>query len=138
MSSTSPTPAMALLTAPPPEIQADLLVFPWFEQERPGAFGNLDHATGGQISRALGSRELSGKYFEVFVTPIVEGRWKAARIALVGAGPEADFTTDLARKLATTAVLAARQRRVPAIPSASRDRSCELRRWRSLCSRPRP
>jgi leucyl aminopeptidase len=112
----SPTPPpIALQTTAPAEIDAELLVLPWFDKEAPGVFGDLDHAAAGQVSRALASREFSAKPYEVFLTPIVDGRWKAARVLLVGGGPIGEFNTDIARKVATTAVLTARQRRAASL-----------------------
>jgi leucyl aminopeptidase len=107
----------------------DLLVVPWFEDESPAHFGGLDQATGGEIARALASREFTPKPFELFVTQPADRGWKARRLAFVGAGRESAFDTGLARKLATVAALAARQRRIeslafvlrPGLPDASGD-----------------
>ena len=60
---------------------------------------------------------------------MIDRSWKARRVALVGAGREAGFDMGLARKLATAAALAARQRRVeslafvmrPGLPDPSGD-----------------
>ncbi len=64
------------------------------------------------MARALASREFSGKLFELFLTPVADGAWKCRRVLLVGGGPIEGFTIDHARRLATTAMLAARQRHV--------------------------
>jgi leucyl aminopeptidase len=94
------------------DADVDLLVIPWFEGDLAGTFDGLDRATGGELSRALASREFAAKLFDVFITPVVDPGWKPRRVALVGAGPVASFTTLVARRLATTVALAARQRRV--------------------------
>jgi leucyl aminopeptidase len=120
---------IACIRAPLAAIDADLLVVPWFESEAPGRFGELDHATGGEVSRTLSSKEFTAKPFDVFVTPIVDRSWKAKRIALVGAGREGAFDISLARKVATAVCLSARQRRIeslgfvlrPGLPDPSGD-----------------
>jgi leucyl aminopeptidase len=104
-------PALAVSSASPGEIETDVLAVPVFEGEEPGAdLRALDAATGGMLIRALGSRELQGRLFELFVTPVTKG-WKARRVAFVGAGARADYTTERLRRVATTVALHARQRR---------------------------
>jgi leucyl aminopeptidase len=125
----TPTLPIAILNAPLQAVDADLLVVPWFEGEALGRFTELDRATGSELSRALAAREFAAKPFELFVTPIVDRAWKARRVALVGAGRESAFDSGLARKLATVASLAARQRRIvslacvmrPGLPDPSGD-----------------
>jgi leucyl aminopeptidase len=94
------------------DLDAELLVFPVFEGEDlvrhvPG----LDDAAGGAVSRAVASGEIQGKPFDLFLTPVVRG-WRAARLALVGAGTAGDFDVERLRRIATAAGIAARQRRV--------------------------
>jgi leucyl aminopeptidase len=121
--------SMTLTTAPLESVDADLLVVPWYERQAPASFRSLDDATGGEISRALASREFTGCPFDLFTTPITNRAWRPRRLALIGAGPDADFNGDLARKIATTAVLMARQRRIdslallfrPGVPTAAGD-----------------
>jgi leucyl aminopeptidase len=93
-------------------IDVDLLVLPWFEAEGPADFEAVDRATGNEISRALNTREFTGKPFEFFLTPLVDRSWKPRRIALIGAGLENGFELGLARRLATAAGIAGRFRRV--------------------------
>lgn len=99
------------LSSPLPTVETDLLVVPWFEDESQ-ALGGVNEAAGGELSRAVSSKEFAAKPFDVFLTPIVNRDWKARRVMLVGAGREGAFTTDVARKVATTAALAARRCRV--------------------------
>jgi leucyl aminopeptidase len=73
----------------------------------------LDLASGGEIVRALNSKEFSGRLFELFVTPLSDTRWKARRVALIGAGGLLAFSAGIGRKIATVAALAARQHRAP-------------------------
>jgi leucyl aminopeptidase len=104
-------PALAVSSAAPGEIETDVLAVPVFEGEAPGAdIRALDDATGGMLIRALESRELQGRLFELFVTPVTKG-WKARRVAFVGAGARADYNTERLRRVATTVALHARQRR---------------------------
>ena len=123
------TPPISFRTSPLPEIDAELLVIPWFVGEAPGAVADLDHATGQEVGRALASKEFSAKPFETFTTPVADRRWKAGRVLLIGAGSRAEFDVDLARKVAATAGYAARQRRAqsmafvlrPGLPDPSGD-----------------
>jgi leucyl aminopeptidase len=103
--------ALALTTAQISDIDTDLLIVPLFEGESPsGELTSIDDATGGALGRALASKEIQGKPFELLLTPLTG--WKASRIAAIGAGKRADFSTDRLRRVATAAALAAKQRRV--------------------------
>jgi hypothetical protein len=102
---------IACTNAPLSAVDADLLVVPWFEGDSPRAVAGLDEATGGEIERALASKEFRGKLFDQFTTGITDRSWRVRRVALVGAGPIAGFDTDVARRLAAVAGLGARQRR---------------------------
>jgi leucyl aminopeptidase len=108
-------------TAVLPAVDVDLLIVPWFEGEdpsSPGAIAGLppvpgvNEAAGGEIGRALASREFGVRPYDIFITALVDRTWKARRLALVGAGSVATFDTSMARRLAAAAGLAARQRRV--------------------------
>ena len=105
-------PAIALSAASPADIDTDLLAVPIFEGDDMAAdLRVLDGATGGALMRAQESRELTGRPYELLVTPVTNG-WRAARIAFIGAGKRADFSTERLRRVAGAAALAARQRRV--------------------------
>ena len=99
-----------LTTAALSAVDVELLVVPWFEEEGLEAFAELDRACGGEVARALGSREFGGRLFDVFFAPVTDGRWKARRIALVGSGALVAFGTETARRVATVASLTARQK----------------------------
>ena len=104
-------PAVTFSAAQPADIDTDFLFVPVFDQERiSDAIPGLDAATGGTVGRALTTGELQGRPFELLLTPL-SPPWRAARVALIGAGRPADFTTDRLRRLATAAGLTARQRR---------------------------
>src|SRR5206468_490320 len=72
---------------------------------------DLDAASGGEIGRALASKEFAARAYDLFVTPVVDGSWRVRRVALIGAGARAEFSSDVARRLAVVAGLNARQRR---------------------------
>jgi leucyl aminopeptidase len=90
-------------------IDTDLLIVPLYQGEIADALPGLDAATGGELGRALGSKEFQAKPFELFFTPVTG--WRARRIVVIGGGG-GERGGELARKLAATAGLAARQRHV--------------------------
>ena len=97
------------------EIDTDLLIVPMFEGEDLAvAMPDLIAAAGNTLTQALESKEVQGKPYELFLTPL-NRPYRSGRVALIGAGPAADLTTERLRQLATAAGLAARQRRVPRI-----------------------
>src|SRR3954465_9018550 len=101
-----------LSTAPASTIDVDLLVVPWFEADGPTALPSVDHATGGELARALATSEFRASPFDLLVTPVSDRSWKPPRIGFIGAGHIGSFDAGLARRIATAAALAARQRRV--------------------------
>lgn len=103
---------IACVSAPLPAVDADVLIVPWFEDDAPSAVAGLNAATGGDLARALESKEFTARPYELFVTPIVDLAWSVRRVVLVGAGRAAVFDTDLARKLAAGSGLSMKQRRV--------------------------
>ena len=104
--------AVSLVTSAPADVETDLIVVPVVEGEPfLQSVAGLSDATAGAIDRALASKEIQGKPYELFLTPILSG-WKATRVALIGAGPAADVNLERLRRLATAAALAARQRHV--------------------------
>jgi leucyl aminopeptidase len=117
-------PASSLVTCvggPLAAVDTELLIVPWFQDDTASAVPGLDAATGGELARALSSKEFQGKPFDLFLTPIVDRSWRARRVALVGGGA-GDRDGDLVRKLASAAGLAARGRRVARAAFAVRGR----------------
>lgn len=103
-----------LSTAALSQVDTDLLIVPLFEGEGlAGELQEVDGATSGVLGRAISSREAQGKPYEMLVTPLTG--WRAARVAIVGAGRCADFGTERLRRVATAGALHARQRRVPRV-----------------------
>jgi leucyl aminopeptidase len=105
--------ALSLTSQPPSEVETDLLIVPVFDADRLDDVPGLEAAAGGHIHRAQDAGEVQGRPFEYFVTPLTG--WKATRVALVGAGPRAEFDTERLRRIATAAALGARLRRVKRI-----------------------
>jgi leucyl aminopeptidase len=64
------------------------------------------------MQRAVTAKEFEGRLYELMLNAVVDRSWTARRVMLVGAGRLADFTGDLARKVATSAGLGVKQRRV--------------------------
>src|SRR3954471_5040535 len=111
MPSASTSSPVACSGGPLTAVDTDLLIVPWFQDEPSSAVAGADAASGGELALALQSNEFQAKPFELFVTPIADRSWKARRIALIGGGA-IERGTDLIRKLATAAGLAARSKRV--------------------------
>src|SRR5437762_1655636 len=112
--------SLPLDASPLDRLDVDCLVIPVFEGDDFTDLPGLDAATGGEVTGALTRRELTGKSFEIFITPVANG-WKSRRLVLVGAGARHGYSADLARRLASTGVLAARQRRVDRLAILLRD-----------------
>src|ERR1700738_434105 len=93
-------------------VDTDLLIVPWFEDDSAGAVPGLDAATGGEIARAIASKEFAAHPFDLFLAPLPSADWRARRVALRGGGESREFSPEIARKLAAAAGLGARQRRI--------------------------
>jgi len=93
-------------------LDTDLVVVPWFEDDAPDAVPGLDKASGGELARALATKEFQAKAYELFITPTNERGWKPRRLVAIGAGRRADCGSDIIRKLAVTAGISARQKRI--------------------------
>jgi leucyl aminopeptidase len=107
--------SIACVSGPLSGLETDLLVVPWFGDEAPTSaseISGIDGATGGEIARALATKEFQAKPYEWFVTPVTDGLWRGRRVALIGAGRRAECGSDLVRKFASAAGGAARLRYV--------------------------
>ena len=93
-------------------VDADILILPWFDDDTAAAIAGVDAATSGELQRALGTKELSGRLYEVFLAAVTDPSWKTKRIAFTGAGRSNNFTGDVARKIAAAVGLSMKQRRV--------------------------
>jgi leucyl aminopeptidase len=116
MASSVSSPVVRLLIGSPADADADLLVVPAFDGEAVAdALPAVDAATQGELKRATASGEVKGRLYELFVTPASGPAWKPRRVAIVGAGKAADFTTERLRRVASAAALMARGRRIPQV-----------------------
>ena len=113
---------IACTSTPLLALEADLIIVPWFEQEDPSAVPGLDAATGGDIARALASKEFSGRLFEHLLTTVAGTNGRARRLLVAGAGSSSEYRTELARQIAAAAGIAARSRRAGRVAFALRDR----------------
>ena len=105
------TPAFALSALPLVGLDADLIVFPFFENDPLTDEPHLDDATGGEIGAARARGELTGKPYDVFSTSLARPGRAPLRVAVVGAGRRQDFDSNRLRRIAVVGGLAARQRR---------------------------
>ena len=69
------TPDVALTARASSDIEADLLIFPVFEDDALADEPGLDAASGGEVDAARARGEITGKAFSLFVTPLPG--WKA-------------------------------------------------------------
>ena len=122
MPSTSTAAPITCVSSPLSAVDTDLLVVPWFDDEGPSAIDGLDAASGGDIARALASKEFCGKAFELFATSLTDRSWRARRVVLIGAGQSADYRSELARQLAAAAGISVRNRRVERVGFVLRGR----------------
>jgi leucyl aminopeptidase len=110
------SPVVRLSTGSPAEVDTDLLIVPAFDGEAVAdSLPAIDQAAGGEVARATASGEMKGRLYEIFVTPASGPGWKPGRVAVVGAGKAADFTSERLRKVATAGALMARGRRIPRV-----------------------
>jgi leucyl aminopeptidase len=109
-------------TDSPDTVTADMMFVPvFFEDTNLADLAGLDAATGGEITRARGSAEFRGKPYEFFITRVVEDRWKADRVALVGAGSRADLDVERMRRVAAACSYTATLRSVEKVAFVVRD-----------------
>lgn len=111
---------MDVFTGNPREADTDLIIVGAFEGQT-AALQEWSGPTRGEVGRAIASGEFSGKPYELFVTPIVEDGYRPGRLAAIGLGPRADFTSDRARRAASAAALAARQRKIARVAFVADD-----------------
>jgi leucyl aminopeptidase len=91
----------------PTEVTTDVLIVPSWEQDD---FADLPWIGGGDVARAVGAREFTGRLYDVYVLPLANA--SASRVALVGAGKRSGLTAELVRRVATAAALFLRPRRI--------------------------
>src|SRR5689334_6523169 len=120
MPSTTAASSITCVASPLSAVDVDLLIVPWFDDDGASAVDGLDAASNGEITRALSSKEFSGKTFDLFAASIVDRSWRAQRLLLVGAGASGTYRSELARQIAAAAGMAARNRRAGRVAFALR------------------
>ena len=108
-------PAVRGLIAAPSDVECDLLVVPVFEDDALTDLDGLDEAAGGELGRALVSREFRPRPGELFVTRLAGGAWRAGRVALVGVGAAEPEGVSRLRTALVGALRAARRQRAQAV-----------------------
>ena len=63
--------------ARPAEVDTELIVVPVCETDDLSDTGDLDLATGGEVTRARTSGEFQGKPYELFLAGVVDSTWRA-------------------------------------------------------------
>ena len=107
--------AMDVFAGEPRSADTDLVIVAAFEGAASALAAAWSAPTGGEIDRAIDSKEFSGKLYETFVTPIVDRAYRARRLAAVGLGLQSEFTVDRARRVAAAMGLTARQKKIPRV-----------------------
>ena len=103
---------MDVFAGDPRSADTDLVIVAAFEGEAPMLGAAWSAPTGGEIDRAIDSKEFTGKLYDTFVTPIVDREYRARRLAAVGLGMKTGFTVDRARRVAAAMGLMARHRKI--------------------------
>jgi leucyl aminopeptidase len=103
---------MDVFAGDPRTADTDLVAVTAFEGETSSLGAGWSEQTGGEIDRAIASKEFSGKLFETFLTPIVDRGYRARRLCVIGLGRQSDFTVDRARRAATAIGLMARHKKI--------------------------
>jgi len=93
-------------------VDTDLVIASAFEGRAGDLIAAWSMPSGGEIDRAIASKEFVGKLFETFVTPLVDRGFRARRLAAIGLGLQSDFTVDRARRVAAAIGIAARQKKI--------------------------
>jgi leucyl aminopeptidase len=105
------TPApLQVVCGPIEQVEADWLVVPWYQNEPDEALAACDAATGGQLAAARAAGEWKGKLFDLLATPVFDRTWRARKVVVVAGGPASESSPAIARRLASAAVLQARER----------------------------
>ena len=106
---------MDVFAGEPGTVDTDLVIVAAFENEASALSAKWSAPTGGEIDRAVASKEFIGKLFETFLTPIVDRGYLARRLAAVGLGLQSDFTIDRARRVAAAIGIKARRKKIARI-----------------------
>src|ERR1700680_2881977 len=80
-------------------VDADLLVIPWFAEEGPEAVPGIDAASGGDVARAIESKEFVGRAYDIFSTGATDPAWRVRRVVLVRCGERTTVWAQHTRKV---------------------------------------
>src|SRR5436190_2910441 len=83
-------------------VDADMLIVPWFEEDTAASVAGVSTASGGELERAIGTKELSGWLYELFIVAVTDATWKVRCIAFVVSVRSVDFSGEVVRKVAWT------------------------------------
>src|SRR5579862_5335153 len=101
------------VTTRPQDVAVDMLFVPVFQDDdRIDDVPDLDEVSRGEVGRARSRGEFRGRPFELFLTPVVAGGWKAKRLVLVGAGSRRDADAERLRRVAAACAYTAQLRAV--------------------------
>lgn len=103
---------MDIFVGDPRVANTDLVIVAAFEGDLTDLVTEWAGPTGGEIERAVASKEISGKLFEIFLTPLVDREYVPRRLAVAGLGRREEFTVDRARRVAAAVGLHARQKKI--------------------------
>ena len=103
---------MDIFAGDPRGANTDLVIVTAFEDQASALVAKWAAPTGGEIGRAIASKEFTGKLFETFLTPLVDAGYGARRVAAAGLGLQSDFTVDRARRVAAAMGLKARRKKI--------------------------
>ncbi|HUR21742.1 MAG TPA: leucyl aminopeptidase [Vicinamibacterales bacterium] len=116
------TPEFVGTVAGPEGVEVEMLFVPVFEgDDELSDLPGLDAATGGAIARARAGGEYRSHLYESFITPVISGPYRAARVALVGAGRKEDLTAERLRRVAAACGYTARLRSIRSVGFIVRD-----------------
>lgn len=105
---------MTSSVSPISDLEVDLLVLPtWIDDDLSDVPGLIE-ACGGALENARTRGEWSGKPYTSCIAALTTSEWRASRLLLIGAG-DGVTSTGQVRRLATTATLAGRSRRVSSL-----------------------
>jgi leucyl aminopeptidase len=107
---------VAFFGSAPERADVEMVFVPVFQGDDDlSDLADVDGATGGEIARARTAGEFRGKPYEFFITPVRDGRWKSARIALVGAGSREDLDVERLRRIAAACSYTATLRSISSV-----------------------
>ncbi len=105
---------MIASAGPISDLEVDLLVLPTWAGDDLSDFPGLIEASGGALQSARLRGEWSGKAYTSCLVDLNLSEWRASRLLLIGAG-DGVISTGQVRRLATTATLTGRSRRVSSL-----------------------